>query len=115
MLWDVGRPWPTHSSTKRANRCSIASTKRRGSDWFKVGRQSGDLLMEPEEKDGKTEDRVRDMQRVKGGERARGRGWKERRRREIKRDKQSGVGRWGRSCSPEGSLLVSHSTGPSNV
>lgn len=54
-----------HSSTKRANRCSIASTKRRGSDWFKLGRQSGDLLMEPEEREKEDEDRVRDMQRVK--------------------------------------------------
>lgn len=86
-----------------------------GSDWFKVGWQSRDLTIEPEEKGGKTEDRERDGQRVKGGEIAGGRGRKERMLLEIKRDKQRGVGRWGRSCSPEGSLLESHSTGPSNV
>lgn len=70
--------------------------------------------MEPEEKEEKTGQRGI-CRGLKGGELARGRDWKERRHWEIKRDKQRGVGRWGRSCSPEGSLLVSHSTGPSNV
>lgn len=59
-------------------------------------------MLEPEEKGRKTEDRLRDMQRVKEGQRARGRGWKERRHPEIKRDKQRGVGRWGKELLPRG-------------
>lgn len=52
-----------HSSTERANRCSVALTKQRGSDSLKVGQDFGDLSMEPEEEE-QDEDGVKDMQGV---------------------------------------------------
>lgn len=38
-----------HSSAERTNRCSVASPNKKGSDSLKVGQDSGDLSMEPEE------------------------------------------------------------------
>lgn len=52
------------------------------------------------------------MQRKKKGFRERGRERLEDKERQTER---GGGGRWEMSRSPEGSLLVSHSTGPSNV
>lgn len=80
---------------------------------LKLGQESGELLMEPEEERrmGK-ERRVCRRKKKKKGFRERGRERLEDKERQTER---GGGGRWEMSRSPEGSLLVSHSTGPSNV
>lgn len=99
-----------HSSTKRTNRCSIASPNRGDLTRSNLAGRLGICRWSRRRRrrGGRSEGYAESKKIRPGGER--GREGLEDKERQTERG-----GRWETSCSPEGSLLVSHSTGPSNV